>query len=98
MPERKRRDDLNPNELDVENDLLKGEPIEIGAGCSISLDYEKEAPTLYVKTYGEVDVISLKRKLEQNYPGTRIEGLSSNAPASVRPKKKKKSSIKKSKK
>jgi hypothetical protein len=97
MPERKRRDDLeNSHALDLENDLLKGESIELGAGCSISLDYAEEAPTVYVKTYGEVDIVSLRRKLEQHYPGARIEGLNLNAPAHVRAKRKRKTSSKKS--
>lgn len=100
MPERKRRDYLeNSNTLNLENDLLKDESIELGAGCSISLDYNEEAtPTVYVKTYGEVDITSLRRKLEQNYPGARIEGLNPNAPAHVHIKKKRKTSSKKSNK
>jgi hypothetical protein len=98
MPDRKRRDDLeNSNTLDLENDLLKDEAIELGAGCSISLDYNKEAPTVYVKTYGEVDITSLRRRLEQNYPGSKIEGLNPNAPIHVRIKKKRKIPSKKQK-
>jgi len=99
MPERKRRDDLeNSNALDLENDLLRDGAIELGDGCSISLDYNEEAPTVYVKTYGEVDITSLRRKLEQNYPGSRIEGLNPNKPAQVRIRKKRKVSEKKSSK
>jgi hypothetical protein len=98
MPERRRRDDLeNSNTPDLENDLLRDEAIELGAGCSITLDYDAKAPTVYVKTYGEVDVSSLRRKLEQNYPGARIEGLTPYAPAHVRTRKKRKISSKKSK-
>jgi hypothetical protein len=96
MPERKRRDDLETSTmLALENDLLKDESIELGAGCSISLGHNEEVPTVYVKTYGEVDVISLRRKLEQNYPGARIEGLHPDAPAHVRTKKKRQISSKK---
>jgi hypothetical protein len=99
MPERKRRDDLeNSNTLNLENDLLKDESIELGDGCSISLDHNEEATTVYVKTYGEVDITSLRRKLKQNYPGARIEGLNPNASAHSRTKKKRKISRKKSNK
>jgi hypothetical protein len=96
MPERKRRDDLeNFNTIDLDNDLLKDEPIELGAGCSISLDYDEGAPTVYVKTYGEVDTTALRRKLEQNYPGAKIEGLNPNVQVHPHIKKKRKTSNKK---
>jgi hypothetical protein len=98
MPERKRREDLETSLLALENDLLKDESIELGAGCSISLGHNEEVPTVYVKTYGEVDVISLRRKLEQNYPGARIEGLHPDAPTHVHTKKKRQISSKKSNK
>jgi hypothetical protein len=99
MPERKRRDDLEtPNTLDLENDLLKDEPIELGAGCSISLDHNEEAPTVYVKTYGEVDITALRIKLEQNYPGAKIEGLAPNVHVHLRIKKKRKTSRRKTNK
>lgn len=96
MPERKRRDDLNSNLASVEDDLLKNGSIELGDGCSISFSNAEEAPTIYVKTYGEVDFISLKRKLEQNYPGARIQGLSLKTPPHVYSKEKRKTSNKKS--
>ena len=97
MPERKRREDLeHSNTLDLENDLLKDESIELGAGYSISLDYNEKAQTVYVKPYGEVDINSIRRELEQNYPGARIEGLPPNA--YVRIKKKGSMSSKKPKK
>jgi hypothetical protein len=96
MPERKRRDDLeNSNTFDLENELLKDESIELGDGCSISLNHNKEATTVYVKTYGKVDITTLRKKLEQNYPGARIEGLNPNAPAHMRVKKKRKTSRRK---
>jgi len=96
MPERKHRDDFeNSNILDLKDDLLKNESIELGAGCSISLDHNTEVPIVYVKTYGEVDIALLRRKLEQKYPEAIIEGLNPNTPAYVRMKKKRKASSKK---
>ncbi len=99
MPERKRRDDLEtPNTLDLENEAPKGELIEIGAGCSISMDYEEGAPTVYVKTYGEIDTLSLKRRLEQNCPGAKIEGLTTKTPMHTYTKPKTKRSNRKTRK
>jgi hypothetical protein len=98
MPERKRREDLETSTmLALEDDLLKDESIELGACCSISLGHNEEVPTVYVKTYGEVDIVSLRRKLEQDYPGARIEGLHPDAPVHVRTKKRRISSKKPSK-
>lgn len=96
MPERKRREDLeNPTALDLENDSPKNDPIEIGAGCAISMDYEEGNVTVYVKTYGEVDALSLRRRLEQNCPGAKIEGLTTKAPTRMQTKQKTKTSHKK---
>jgi hypothetical protein len=90
MTERKRKNGIESSCIrNVKNDFLKNESIELD-GCSISMDYDEEAPTMYVKTYGEVDVTSLRRKLKQNIPKARIEGLTLNAPAPVRIKKKRK--------
>jgi hypothetical protein len=99
MPERKRRDDLESfNTIDLDRDLLKDEPIELGAGCSISLEYDEGVSTVYVKTYGEVDTTALRRKLEQNYPEAKIEGLNPHARVHSHIKKKRKTSNRKTNK
>ncbi len=92
MPERKRRDDLAPNLSADEDDLSKSDSIQLGDGCSISFSSAEETPTVYVKAYGAIDVIALKRKLEQQYPGANIKGINAKTPPQVRPKKKSKSS------
>jgi len=99
MPERKRRSDLVNLEIsDSEGILLEDEPIELGSGYSISLDNTKETPVVYVKTYGEVDVLLLQKKLERYYPEAKIEGLLSNASVQVAVKRKKRLKAKSSKK
>lgn len=97
MPERKRRNEvLDLNLHEFEDSLLEDETIELGSGYSISLDYMREVPTVYVKTYGEVDSVSLRRKIEEHYPGAKIEGLTSNIPVRVSPKRRTKPKTKKS--
>jgi hypothetical protein len=94
MPERRRRNEiLDPNLPCFEDSLLESESLELGSGYSILLDYVSEAPIVYVKTYGEVDLVSLRKEIGRHYPGAKIEGLTSNAPIRVsvkrRPKSKK---------
>lgn len=97
MPERKRRNAvLDLNLAEFEDGLLEDESVELGSGYSISLDYMREIPTVYVKTYGEVDSVSLRRKIEEHYPGARIEGLTSNTLVLVNPKRRTKPKTKKS--
>ena len=97
MPERKRRNEvLDPNLPEFEDSLLEDETVELGSGYSISLDYLKEVPTVYVKTYGEVDSVSLRRRIEEHYPGAKIEGLLSDTPVQVNPKRRTKPKTKKS--
>jgi hypothetical protein len=97
MPERKRKNDIETFCVhNIKNDLLKNGPIELSDGCSISMDYDEDTPTMYVKTYGEVDVASLRRKLKQHIPGARIEGLNLEASVALQVKKRKKIPGKKS--
>ena len=97
MPIRKHRTDLLTSAV-YEDESLKDEPIELECGYSISLDSANEIPTVRVKTYGEVDNLSLRRKLLQDYPGAKIEGLPSDVPTQVSVKKKTVPKTKKSKK
>jgi len=97
MPERKRRNEiLDLNSPEFEENLSEDETVELGYGYSISLDYMREIPTVYVKTYGEVDSVSLRRKIEEHYPGAKIEGLTSNSPVRVSPKRRTKPKTKRS--
>jgi len=76
MSERKRKRRFF-NFLDLgEEDLFEREPVEGGSGYSISVTYDKRGkPLVRVKTYGEVDAVELRKDIEQQYPGARIEGL-----------------------
>jgi hypothetical protein len=59
-----------------EERLFGQEPIEGGSGYSISVTYdEKGKPVVRVKTYGDVDVAELRRDIERQYLGAKIEGL-----------------------
>jgi hypothetical protein len=92
MPERRRRSEiLDPLSPCFEDNMSESESIELGSGYSISLDYVEEAPVIYVKTYGEVDLASLRKEIGRHYPGAKIEGLTSNVPVRVNPKRRPKS-------
>ena len=97
MPERKQKPDFLASPT-FEDDSLKDEPIELECGYAISLDSTNETPTIRVKTFGDVDVLSLRRKLMQDYPGAKIEGLPLDVPTQISVKKKQSSKTKKSKK
>ncbi|MFQ6087202.1 MAG: hypothetical protein ACE5OV_04190 [Candidatus Bathyarchaeia archaeon] len=59
-----------------EERLFEQEPIEGGSGYSMSVTYdEKGKPVVKVKTYGDVDVAELRKDIERQYPGAKIEGL-----------------------
>lgn len=59
-----------------EEGLLGKESFEGGSGYSISVTYdEKGKPVVKVKTYGDVDATELRRDIERQYPGAKIEGL-----------------------
>jgi hypothetical protein len=59
-----------------EEGLFEQEPLEGGSGYSISVTYdERGKPVVKVKTYGDVDVAELRRDIERQYPGAKIEGL-----------------------
>lgn len=96
MQERKRRDELL--NLDTREELpLDNESIELGSGYSIALDNNEGIMVVHVKTYGEVDSILLRRKLQQYYPGARIEGLTAKPDVEIA-KGKSKSNMQKAKK
>lgn len=60
-----------------EEDLLFGaKSTEGGSGYSISVTYdEKGKPLVQVKTQGDVDTTELRKNIERQYPGAKIEGL-----------------------
>ncbi len=79
MAERKQRKNM-PDLLDLDEPerfvITNPEPVELGSGYSISIDYDKDGrPLIYVKKYGEIDTKGLRREIERSYPGASIQGL-----------------------
>jgi len=60
-----------------EEDFLFGqEPLEGGSGYSMSVTYDENGrPVVQVETYGDVDAEKLRKDIERQYPGAKIEGL-----------------------
>ena len=60
-----------------EEDFLFGqEPVEGGSGYSMSVSYDENGrPVVQVETYGNVDAEKLRKDVERQYPGAKIEGL-----------------------
>ncbi len=63
--------------FDFNEDFPFGKELaEGGSGYSISVTYnDTSKPVVHVKTRGDIDVAELRRDIEQQYPGARIEGL-----------------------
>jgi hypothetical protein len=56
--------------------LFEHGPAEGGSGYSISVTYDdKGKPLVKVETYGDIDAAELRREIERQYPGAKIEGL-----------------------
>ena len=83
-PDRKRTNEVLDSDLPrFEDSLLESDTVQLGSGYSILLDSANEAQVVYVKTYGEVDLIALRKEIGRHYPGAKIEGLTSNTPVRV---------------
>jgi len=77
MPERKKkRRFFDLFGFDEEDFLFGQEPVEGESGYSISVTYDNSGkPVVQVQTRGDVNTTELRRDIEQQYPGARIEGL-----------------------
>lgn len=92
VPDRKRTNEVLDSDMPrFEDSLLESDTIQLGSGYSILLDSANEAQVVYVKTYGEVDLIALRKEIGRHYPGAKIEGLTSNTPLRVTQKRRSKS-------
>ena len=92
MPDRKRTNEALDSDLPrFEDSLLESDTVQLGSRYSILLDSANEAQVVYVKTYGEVDLIALRKEIGRHYPGAKIEGLTSNTPLRVTQKRRSKS-------
>lgn len=81
MSKRKRKERLSDFSDIFDFDLNEGKLFEQApdsSGYSISVSHdEKGKPVVKVKTYGDVDSAELRKDIERQYPGAKIEGLES---------------------
>jgi len=77
MPERKKkRRFFDLLGFDEEDFLFGQESVKGESGYSISVTYDSGGkPVVQVQTRGDVNTTELRRDIEQQYPGARIEGL-----------------------
>ena len=76
MAERKHKRETEDVESDEEGFILEPTQLEIGSGYTLSVNYdENEKPIINVKTYGQVDVIKLRREIEKLFPNAQINQL-----------------------
>lgn len=76
MSERKRKREELLGLAEETGFLLEASPVEVGSGYSISISYDNEEnPIIHVKTYGEVDLIELRKEIRKVYPNAKIEGM-----------------------
>jgi hypothetical protein len=96
MAERKnKRASENAVTVDSEDMSFIIEPnhVEVGSGYTVAVSYgEDERPVVDVKTYGQVDIVQLRRDIGRAFPNAQIRRLNqarSVAVAKVKNKKKK---------
>jgi hypothetical protein len=77
MAERKHKRETEDAETEEETGfILEPTQLEIGSGYTLSVNYdENEKPIINVKTYGQVDVIKLRREIEKMFPNAQINQL-----------------------
>jgi hypothetical protein len=77
MAERKHKRETEDIETEEETGfILEPTQLEIGSGYTLSVNYdENEKPIINVKTYGQVDVIKLRREIEKLFPNAQINQL-----------------------
>jgi hypothetical protein len=78
MAERKHKRETEEIETDEEETSFILEPtqLEIGSGYTLSVNYdENEKPIINIKTYGQVDVMKLRREIEKLFPNAQINQL-----------------------
>lgn len=83
MSERKQKQTEN-TELDVEETSFMLEPsqVEVGAGYTVQVKYnELEKPIVNVKTYGNVDLVKIRKDIERIFPNAQIRQL--NQPTTI---------------
>ena len=96
MAERKHKRETEEIDTEEESFILEPAQLEIGSGYTLSVNYdEHEKPIINVKTYGQVDVIKLRREIEKMFPNAQINQLSQAHAITVAKKRKEKNKRKK---
>lgn len=73
---RKREGIFDLFNFNLEDSLVRRELAEEGSGYSISMTYDGTGkPVVQVETHGDIDREKLRREIEAQYPGAKIEGL-----------------------
>jgi hypothetical protein len=77
MSERKKKQS-SENGIEVETEendfVLEPTQLEIGSGYTMAVHYdENQRPTIAVKTYGQVDLIQVKREILKIFPDAQIK-------------------------
>jgi hypothetical protein len=72
---KKRQHSENSIEVETEDNDFVLEPtqIEVGSGYTLAVHYdEDQRPTVAVKTYGQVDIIQVKREILRIFPDAEV--------------------------
>jgi hypothetical protein len=85
MSERKKKQDPETTEVEVEENEFVLEPaqIEVGSGYTLAVHYdENQKPLVAVKTYGQVDITQIKREILKVFPDAQLKHV--NQTGSIR--------------
>lgn len=72
---KKKQHSENGIEVETEDDDFVLEPthIEVGSGYTVAVHYdEDQRPTVAVKTYGQVDIVRVKREILRIFPDAQV--------------------------
>lgn len=73
---RRRESIFDSFNFNLEDSLVRRGLAEEGSGYSMSVTYNGTGkPVVHVETHGEIDGEKLRREIEAQYPGAKIEGL-----------------------
>ena len=64
--------------------ILEPTQIEVGSGYTVSVSYdEEEKPIVDVKTYGEVDMVKLRKEIRKVFPEAEIRNLTPTSSVTI---------------
>ena len=76
--------------------ILKPNHVEVGSGYTVAVSYgEDERPIVDVKTYGQVDIVQLRKNIGRVFPDAQIRRLNQARSVTVAKVKQKKKKIRK---